>query len=260
MGQSLHAINPTDPLDPNCILAVDMKDGRGGVARDLSKSGLDMTLNGAAAWLEETQIFADWRETLFSVRPASLTYAPLYGHAVYLTATAGIDLTTNVTTKFDFSGNKPFMWAIIISDYSIGFDAGQVSIFNWSQGANSCGLSLEITGGANQTLNLNAAGIGTMSSWNIEYGRDTKPHMIGFWRDEAGHTDAYYDGKLVRSNSSIADMNTCGGGSAMNIGKAKTGAAGEMGGIVGPFWWWDKTVERNNAPGFFKAWLENQSF
>jgi len=256
----VHAINPTDPKDPNCILAVDMKDGRGGTARDQSNSGLDFKLNGPVAWIEESQIFAGWVQTPYVVRPSSLAYTPLFGHAAYLTPTTGVDLTITTTTMFDFSGNKPFMIAFIISDYSIGFAAAQVSIFNWSQGANSCGISLEVTGGANQTLNLIFPGSGSAGFFNFEYGRDTRPHMFGIWRDSSGHIDYYYDGKLVNRVTGAPNINTCAGGSEFAIGKSKVGASGEMGGIVGPFWVWNNIVDRGKALAFFQAWSEQYSY
>ena len=249
------AINPTDPRDPNCIFAVDFREGRDGIARDMSQSKLDVKLNGIT-WYESDQVFQQFSDFSYQIQPSSLTYAPVFGHGVFMTPTTGIDAETiSTTTAFNFNGNRPFMMAWVVWSRLKGNVGVQTSVFSYTQAANACGFSLEYAAGTVINGNFVLTGVGGPIFWPTTRS-DTVPHMYWIWRDESGHVVIGYDGKRTREFTGVADFNTCSGGSQLVFGRAKTGAAGEFGGGFGPFWIWNKAVEKANLDNFMKSWYD----
>ena len=126
--------------DPDCIFYMDFKEGSGLTAKDQSRNGFTGTLSGGPVILDSRASYTNWASTPFSVSQTSITYCPITGHYLFFNGISGEQVTTPTTSIFDFSGNKPFMMAIIVKFNTL---ADNSTILNWDQSLNLCGWSLE---------------------------------------------------------------------------------------------------------------------
>lgn len=244
------------PSDPNCVFYMDFQDGRGGTARDQSKSGLNGTLNGGPAWMTATSGFAGWGNVSFNVWPSSYTYAPLFGHHISFVDLDGEDVTTTTTTVLDFSGNKEFMFMTVYAQNTISVSGLTESVLNYCQLANSCGFAIEKGAlGASNYISFTYPGIAEHRWGHAQ--TDTRPHSFGVWRNKSGAIRLYYDGTFNRSFASQADMGACSGGSELAFARGKTGADGEFVGKFGKTQIWNAATPIAQADAFFRAWHEN---
>lgn len=241
-------------LDPDCLFDMPLNEGWGTRANDYSRNGLTGTLNGGPAIVDGQGSFTGWGTETFSIIPTTFTHTPMLGHYIYFIGNTGEDITTAVTSLFEFSSNKPFMFIMTLKFALITLsDSNDASIMNWSQGANLCGFTMEAEHTDPQREKLLIffpPSIVLYWPFDVE---DTRPHQYGLWRDSAGNIDLFFDGKRVSQNSGIGDFTSCAGGSAMNFAKAKGGASQEWSGGLGGIRFWNNVVPRSQAPGFFLA-------
>ena len=250
--------------DPDCLFYMDFKEGQGTVTRDQSRNSLNGTLNGGPLWLSGRTSYTNWGKRRFVVSLDSDSYCPMSGAYLYFSGTGGENVKTPVTSVFDFSvaGKKAFMIMTVIK--LVTPDGDNNGFFNWTQGANLCGWSVQKEA---NTFNMQFMLDVPVSGPTVYYWRNTaaakmtftdmRPHSLGIWCNGAGTVDMYYDGKFINRNTGMTDVVTCGGGSALAFSE-KHDSGANSNHNQGATQIWGVAIATEQASGFFKAWHEYQ--